>query len=613
MAIIPRVTLHLNPWRKYEDFHHHTLAQRHEYMIGRLENARRREWMWVVVVAGIGFFTDAYAIFSVNMVIPMLGYVYWGQRDGMPHSYQTAMSIVTLGGALVGQIVFGVAADIWGRRKMYGLELVILVFSTLGVAMASSGAENSMSIIAVLLFWRLVMGIGLGADYPLSAVICSEFAPTRFRGRMLAAVFFCQSLGQLAGCLVALVAVTGFRHKLPNDPSSEACEADCIRTVDSIWRLIVGLGAVPAFIAMWFRLTIIESPRYTAEVTKNTLQAAADVSHFYEADRDDEPSAAPIIDNCQDNRDSAEYHELSNPSIDHCQNDQDSITRVDSLQMPPPALGDPSQVSLAASESALPPSLPTMWRDFRVFISNKRTYRALLATSACWFCLDLPFYGLGLITPRIVNTIWFGSKIPETSVFQYLLQISYQSMVVVSSGEVVGSLLTILTIDKLGRRNIQLNGFFWLFILTIVIGTSFKHLADSKDSSALIVLYIISQIFFNFGPNTTTYIIPAELFPTRFRCTCHGISAAAGKLGSIIAQCFLNYVSFGHDANWEHVPDWLGYALLCLSFFMLVGLLVTYFCIPDIRDSSGQVKSLEELSRFHELVVETASVDQDIC
>ena len=56
--------------------------------------------------------------------------------------------------------------------------------------------------------------------------------------------------------------------------------------------------------------------------------------------------------------------------------------------------------------------------------------------------------------------------------------------------------------------------------------------------------------------------VPAELFPTRFRCTCHGISAASGKLGSILAQCFLGYVDFGNGANWRHVPDWLGYALL---------------------------------------------------
>lgn len=112
------------------------------------------------------------------MVMPMLTAVYWGDismKSDRTHNYQVALSIVTLGGALAGQIVFGIAADMWGRRKMYGLELLILIFSTLGMSMASSGKDDSMSMLGVLLFWRLFMGVGVGADYPLSAVICSEY------------------------------------------------------------------------------------------------------------------------------------------------------------------------------------------------------------------------------------------------------------------------------------------------------------------------------------------------------------------------------------------------------------------------------------------------------
>lgn len=113
-------------------------------------------------------------IFSVNMVNPMIGIVYYNNRDNLPRSYGVAMSIATLSGALVGQVVFGIAADIWGRRKMYGLELVVLIFTTLGVAFASQGAHGSMDIMGLLIFWRFFMGFGLGGDYPLSAVICAE-------------------------------------------------------------------------------------------------------------------------------------------------------------------------------------------------------------------------------------------------------------------------------------------------------------------------------------------------------------------------------------------------------------------------------------------------------
>lgn len=116
----------------------------------------------MVIVAGVGFFTDAYSIFAINMVIPMLGIVYYGGQ--MPRNYETALSVVTVGGSILGQIGFGLAADIWGRRKMYGVELIITIGATLGVVMSSPGVEGSMSIIVWLLFWRFALGIGIGAE-----------------------------------------------------------------------------------------------------------------------------------------------------------------------------------------------------------------------------------------------------------------------------------------------------------------------------------------------------------------------------------------------------------------------------------------------------------------
>ena len=80
----------------------------------------------------------------------------------MPHSYEIALSVVTLGGSIIGQIGFGLGADIWGRRKMYGLELIITIVANLGVVMASNGTEGSMSVIVWLLVWRFVTGLGIG-------------------------------------------------------------------------------------------------------------------------------------------------------------------------------------------------------------------------------------------------------------------------------------------------------------------------------------------------------------------------------------------------------------------------------------------------------------------
>jgi PHS family inorganic phosphate transporter-like MFS transporter len=80
---------------------------------------------------------------------------------------------------MVGQLLFGFLADLYGRRKLYGVELLITIAATLGVLMCSSGADGSMKVEGWFIVWRCIMGLGIGADYPLSAVICSEYAPTR--------------------------------------------------------------------------------------------------------------------------------------------------------------------------------------------------------------------------------------------------------------------------------------------------------------------------------------------------------------------------------------------------------------------------------------------------
>ena len=66
---------------------------------------------------------------------------------------------------------------------MYGLELIIIIFATLAQALSSN--SPSMSIVGIIIFWRVIMGIGIGGDYPLSSIITSEFATTKWRGAMM--------------------------------------------------------------------------------------------------------------------------------------------------------------------------------------------------------------------------------------------------------------------------------------------------------------------------------------------------------------------------------------------------------------------------------------------
>jgi PHS family inorganic phosphate transporter-like MFS transporter len=107
--------------------------------------------------------TDAFGLFALNVVTPMLGYVYWPSEDpnvipSVPSSVKTAMMCSTLAGTMIGQIGFGFAADILGRRKMYGLELVIIIVGTMFLLMSSNGERNSMQVAGWLITWRAIMG-----------------------------------------------------------------------------------------------------------------------------------------------------------------------------------------------------------------------------------------------------------------------------------------------------------------------------------------------------------------------------------------------------------------------------------------------------------------------
>jgi MFS transporter, PHS family, inorganic phosphate transporter len=113
-------------------------------------------------------------IFAINLTTAMLGLVYWQHSHSgtIPANSETAIKVATSVGTVIGQIIFGYAADWLGRKKMYGIELIIILAATL--AQSLSASSTALSFVGVMVFWRVMMGIGIGGDYPLSAVITSE-------------------------------------------------------------------------------------------------------------------------------------------------------------------------------------------------------------------------------------------------------------------------------------------------------------------------------------------------------------------------------------------------------------------------------------------------------
>jgi PHS family inorganic phosphate transporter-like MFS transporter len=373
----------------------------------------------------------------------MLGMVYWqGSHAGViPYHADTAIKVATSAGTVFGQLVFGYLADLLGRKRMYGIELLIIICGTLAQSLCAP--SPAIGFVGIMVFWRTVMGIGVGGDYPMSAVITSEMSDTRWRGGIIAAVFSMQGLGQFSAAMVALIVTFSYKDTLVKATSPGDCDAQCIKSVDVMWRILLGFGAIPGWFALYYRLSIPETPRYTFDVKQDLEKATADARRFRlgllgEGQTDNMARAQTKVD-------MRKYHR------------------------PPPTLGE----------------------FFRYFKKWKHL-KTLIGTAGSWFFLDVAFYGLGLNTPTILSSIGFSSK---GNVFEILKNLAVGQLVLTLAGAIPGYWLAIGFIDWLGRKSIQIGGFLILTILFVIIGFGYNYLSQT----ALLVLYVLCQLFFNFG------------------------------------------------------------------------------------------------------------------
>src|SRR5256884_3793890 len=202
-----------------------------------------------VLVSGMGFFTDAYDLFIIGIASTLIA-TQWH----LSSSRLALLNATMLAAAFAGALVFGRFADLIGRKRVYWLVAAIMVVGALGSALSPS--------YWVLIAFRFLLGFGVGGDYPVSAVLMSEYANRKDRGKLVGMVFSTQALGLIVGPLVAL-ALLG------------AGASD-----DLAWRVLLGLGAVPAAAVIYLRRKMPESPRYQIQVQGKAQQAADQIAVF---------------------------------------------------------------------------------------------------------------------------------------------------------------------------------------------------------------------------------------------------------------------------------------------------------------------------------------------
>uniref|UniRef100_A0A7N2QYJ1 Major facilitator superfamily (MFS) profile domain-containing protein n=1 Tax=Quercus lobata TaxID=97700 RepID=A0A7N2QYJ1_QUELO len=210
-----------------------------------------------IIVAGMGLFTDAYDLFCIPPIMRLIGRVYY-EHESEDHKYvippiiTSTMVVIALLGTAIGQVAFGRLGDRIGRRRVYGVALIIMVLSSFGCGF--SVCSTRWCVLLSLGLFRFILGIGIGGDYPLSATIMSEFSNYTTRGAFIAAVFSMQGFGILAASMVTMVVCAIFEHA-----SDGVAEDLTPKDADFAWRLILMIGAIPAGLTFYWRMMMPET------------------------------------------------------------------------------------------------------------------------------------------------------------------------------------------------------------------------------------------------------------------------------------------------------------------------------------------------------------------
>ncbi|KAI3756715.1 hypothetical protein L1987_56537 [Smallanthus sonchifolius] len=526
------------------------MAREQLQVLSALDSAKTQLYHFTaIVIAGMGFFTDAYDLFAISLVTRLLGRIYY-HKDGapkpgtLPPGVASSVTGVALVGTLCGQLFFGWLGDKMGRKRVYGMTLALMVICSL--ASGLSFGNEAKGVMATLCFFRFWLGFGIGGDYPLSATIMSEYANKKTRGAFIAAVFAMQGFGILASGIVALIVSSAFDHAFNGASYASNHVGSTVPQADYVWRIILMFGAIPAALTYYWRMKMPETARYTALVAKNAKQAAQDMARVLQVEIEAEEQKVEKI-----------VHDSRN------------------------------SYGLFSKEFA------------------RRHGLHLLGTTSTWFLLDIAFYSQNLFQKDVLSGIGWIPKPATMSAIGEVFRVARAQTLIALCSTVPGYWFTVFLIDRMGRFAIQLMGFFFMTVFMFALAFPYHHWTKHENRIGFVIMYSLTFFFANFGPNATTFVVPAEIFPARLRSTCHGISAAAGKAGAIVGAYGFLYASQSTDPKNTDAgyPTGIGIknSLIILGVINFLGLVFT-FLVPEPNG-----KSLEELSGENEEDIEPVS------
>lgn len=186
-------------------------------------------WKMTLYSAG-GPFCDGYILSIIGVALAVLG-----PQLGLGAVETGLIGASALIGIFFGGAIFGYVTDLVGRQTMYVLDLLVFVVASVLQFFVGEGWQ--------LFALRFVLGVAVGADYPIATSLLAEFTPRRHRGFLLGFLVGGWWLGAVAAYVVGYL---------------------MLGLGDESWRWMLASSAVPAAIVLLLRLGTPESPRWLA-------------------------------------------------------------------------------------------------------------------------------------------------------------------------------------------------------------------------------------------------------------------------------------------------------------------------------------------------------------
>jgi MFS family permease len=399
-------------------------------------------------LASGGTLIDGLSVFMLGMAIPLLS-----ANLGLSTLQTGLLGAALVAGAIGGAMWGGRLADRYGRKSVFLIDMLILAVAA-GFSALTWGAWW-------LIAAQLIVGVGIGMDFPVSGSYVAECMPHQKRSRMMVATIACQSVGLILAAMIALALL----HLVPKP---------------EVWRWFFATEMIFALLFLLGRLNLPESPRWLIGQGRN--------------------------------REAVHMLERFAPS------DRRQLERMASR------LGDTVHFVARVPQSAKTQGYALLFHPAYL--------RSTLLSSVPWFLMDIATYGVGLFTAVLLaqmHVVGEGLKlIPHVDALA-------RGTGLIDLFLLLGFLIGLWAVAKFGRIQMQLIGFGGmvfgmgvLWLSTVLAG------GDAAHVGLVFIGFVVFNLFMNMGPNSTTYILPTELYPTQMRATGAGFAASVAKVGATL-------------------------------------------------------------------------------